>query len=383
MDAPPTPKTSPGSTKATIGQNMSEGMNFQHKTPSLDVTTEEFSTSTLSTAGRNGTNVPPCVEQSSGKRSRSRRQPKEKNVAIDNVRIKLEQSEKDLKASRGALEEANATIKGQETIINSLKSDASLLQDQKEAQSETMKSMRETVSKMEEDHQKQKDELMAVTAGTKELEAQKELVENARGKDKAQHLKALEDLRRSHQAEKKALEDSRSDQQAKATEQIKKLEAEKKAAESGRCEAQKRYIEAAAKLQSLHDEKDKIERKSSDLLDQISWHEIEKEALEQSNSYSQRLGRRNVELKAEKTELETTVESLEQSKSSAEETIAKQAKELTEWRAEVRNLNKVILRVKEEKEALASLEAKRKIMLPIRIVLALLFLLLTVSLWKL
>jgi 6-phosphogluconolactonase/glucosamine-6-phosphate isomerase/deaminase len=81
--------------------------------------------------------------------------------------------------------------------------------------------MCETASKMEEDHQKQKDELTAVTAGIKELEAQKELVENARGKDKAQHLKALEDLRRNHQAEKKALEDSRSDQQAKATEQIK------------------------------------------------------------------------------------------------------------------------------------------------------------------
>jgi chromosome segregation ATPase len=294
----------------------------------------------------------------------------------------MEQSEKYLKASRGALEEANATIKGQETIINSLKSDASLLQDQKEAQSETTKSIREMASKMEEDHQKHKDELTAVTAGIKELETQKELVENARGKDKAQHLRALEDLRRNHQAEKKALEDSRSDQQAKATEQIKKLEAEKKAAGSGRSEAQKRYIEATAKLQSPHHEEDEIEKKSSDLLDQISWHEIE-EALEQSNSYSQRLARKNVELKAEKTELETTVKSLEQSKFSADEKIAKQAKELIEWRAEVRNLNKVILRVKEEKEALASLEEKRKIMLPIRIVLALLFLLLTVSMWKL
>jgi hypothetical protein len=114
MEAPPTPKTFPGSTKATIGQSMLEGMNFQHKNRSLDVTVEEFSTSTPSTAERNGTNIPPRVEQSSWKRSRSRRQSKEKNVTMDNVRIKLEQLEKDLKVSRRALEEADETVKGQE-----------------------------------------------------------------------------------------------------------------------------------------------------------------------------------------------------------------------------------------------------------------------------
>jgi len=375
METLPTPKTSPGSTKATIGENMSEGMNFQHKNPSLNPTTKELSTSAPSTVVRNGTNVPPLIEQSPGKKPRSRRHPKEKNVDIDNVRIKLEQSEKDLKASRTALEAANATIEGQETMIDGLKSDATLLQDQKEAQSESMKSMGE-------DHQKLKHELTTAAADIEGLEAQKKAVENARTQDNAQHTKALEDLRRNHQAEKKALEDSKSDQQAKAAEKNKKLEAEKKAAESGRNEAQARYIDAAAKLQSLQTEKDKVETKSSDLKKQVFWLETEKKELEESNSHSQRLAHKNAELKAKKEELETMVESLEQSKSSADETIVKQGKELTERKAEVINLNKVVLRIKEEKDALASLEAKRKIMFPIKIVLTLLVLLLAVSLWK-
>jgi chromosome segregation ATPase len=375
METLPTPKTSPESTKATIGENMPEGMNFQHKNSSLNPTTKELSTSAPSTVVRNGTNVPPLIEQSPGEKPRSRRHPKEKNVDIDNVRIKLEQSEKDLKASRASLEAVNATIKGHETIIDGLKSDATLLQDQKEAQSESMKSMGE-------DHQKLKDELTTATADIEGLEAQKKAVENARTQDNAQHTRASEDLRRNYQAEKKALEDSKSDQQAKATEQIKKLEAEKKAVESGRNEAQARYIDAAAKLQSLQEEKDKVETKSSDLKKEIFWLEAEKKELEESNSHSQRLAHKNAELKAKKEELEITVESLEQSKSSADETIVKQGKELTERKTEVINLNKVILRIKEEKDALASLEAKRKIMLPINIVLALLFLLLVVSLCK-
>jgi chromosome segregation ATPase len=386
MEAPPTPKTSPGSTKATIGQNMLEGMNFQHKNRSLDVTVEEFSTSAPSAAERNRTNVPPRVERSSWKRSRSKRQPKEKNASMDNVRIKLDQLEKDLKVSRRALEEADETIKGQETIIDGLKSDASLLQDQKEAQSEATKSMRETAFKMEEDHQKQKDELTAVTAGIKELEAQKELVENARGKDKAQHLKALEDLRRNHQAEKKALEESRSDQQVKATEQIKNLEAGKKATESGRIAAKERYITATAELQSIRSEKDEMEKRSSDLRNQMFWVETEKGAvkgeLEKLNSRSQHLADKNTKLEAEKTELEAAFKLLERSKSSADETVANQAKELTERETEVKKLNKAIHSIRREKEAFASLEARRNIMFPIRIALALLVLLLVVSFWK-
>jgi chromosome segregation ATPase len=324
--------------------------------------------------------------QSRGKEPTLRGQPKEKNVAIDNVRSKLEQSETDLKASRKALEEANATIKSQKKIIDGLKSDAALLQDQNKAESETTKSMGETASKMKEDNQKLKDKLMTATADIEELEAEKKVVESTREKDKAQHLKALEDLRSNHQAEKKALEDGRSEQQATATEQIKKLEAEKKVAESGRLAARTRYNETAAKLQNLQAEKYEIERESSKLRDQVFWLETArdsvKEELEKSNSRSQHFADKNSKLEAKKTELETTVELLEQSKSAADETIAKQAKELTERETEVKRLNKAIHSVRREKEALASLEAKRKIMFPIRIVLALLFLLLAISLCK-